>query len=318
MAARSGAEPLVVAASVSEGLVHGRLWDLATGTIIGPPVPGHVDGADGTFGVVPAAGGDRPTVVVERENGMCVIDARTGSPVSECVPKHSVAVSVCLAELRGRTVVVSVRHEPTVHPRCQVWDAESGKALQEFTVWFPQYYAVWDPLLLAGPEIGDGAVLFTTQEELIDDGGWPPYAYDHAYLVLIDLATGEELSRFEGGPPVALHTAEAGPVVVFKSSDDFDLTAVHLPGGEPVTTFTGDDGHGLDIVAVGSLPGRDVVIGGRWHGGTATIWDLTRPDPVARIEVPGLQAAAVAVNGAIVLATVHGLFVVDPEALPAG
>jgi WD40 repeat protein len=314
-AARSGTESLVVAASAGgDGLAYGRLWDMATGTAIGPPILGQVDGAGGTFSLIPATNGDRPTLVVQRERRMSVFDARTGTQVAECATTHPSSLAVCLAEWWGRTVVVSVRWGDA-DPLCQVWDAESGRLIREFGVWFPHYGAVADPLLLAGPEIGDGVVLFTTQEERVEDSGWPPYTYDHAYMVLIDLVTGEETARFEGGPPVALHTTEAGPVAVFRSPDKLGMTAVRVPGGEHITTFTGHHARwvDLDTLAVGSVRGRDIVVGGQWHGKSATVWDLTRPKPIASITAPAMQGAAIAQNGAIVLATARGLFAVDAD-----
>jgi hypothetical protein len=297
--------------------MYTRVWDLATRTAIGPPIPGDVDGRDGTFGIVPTANGDRPTLVLERELGMGVFDARTGAQVAACEHTHRLSEAVCLAELRGRTVVVSVRFETGGHCPCEVWDAQSGRRVGEFRVWFPHYGAIADPLLLAGPEIGDGAVLFTTQEELVNYDGWPPYAYDHAYLVLLDLATGEELAQFEGRPPVALHTTAAGPVLVSKSPNGLATTAVRFPGGGHLTTFTGDDSSRLDSLSVGSSRGRDILAGSRWQE-SATIWDLTRPEPLAYIGLPDPQGAAVARNGDIVIATAHGLFAVDAGALPAG
>lgn len=318
LAARSGTEPLVAASSVGDdGLLYTRVWDLATGTVIGPPVRGDVDGGDGTFGVVPTADGDRPVLVLRRERGMCVFDARTGAQVAACEATHPIPELVCLAELAGRTVVASVRYLPDAYAPCEVWDARSGHRLQEFTVWYPHYHAIGDPLLLAGPELGDGAVLLSTQEERVDDAGWPPYAYDHAYLVLIDLVTGRELGRFAGRPPAALHTTAAGPVLVAKSPDGLATTAVRWPGGEHLTTFAGDESSRLGGLSVGSSRGRDILAGCDWHE-SATVWDLTRPEPLARIELPAPQGAAVARNGDLVIATAHGLFAVDAEALPAG
>ena len=168
-------------------------------------------------------------------------------------------------------------------------------------------------MLLAVPTISDGAVLLTTQEERCLPSG---STFDHAYLALIDLATGEQLSRLEGGPPIAVLTTKVGSVVVFKSSDDFHLTAARFPGGEHLTTFTGDNHHGLGTVAAGVVSGHDIVVGGTYGGKTAAVWDLTQPDPIAVINAPGLYGIAVAVNGIIILTTSDGLFAVNPDALP--
>lgn len=63
---------------------------------------------------------------------------------------------------------------------------------------FPRYGAVPDPALLAGPEIGDGAALFPTQEKRVEAGGRPPYAYDHAYPAPIALTTADGRARVRG------------------------------------------------------------------------------------------------------------------------
>jgi hypothetical protein len=315
LAARSGTKPWLVAVSAGEdGRPYCRLWDVVTGTVLGPPVLGSVEDMH-AFDVAAAADGDRPILVVDEDEGMWVIDARTGARVAACTATPRGSTALCLATLDGRSVVVSVRFAPGAFAPCKVWDAESGRQLREFEVWFPHYGAVAEPVLLAGPEIGDGAVLFTSQEERVDRG-WPADAYDHAYLVLIDLTTGEEVAQIDGGPPVALHLTTAGPVAVFRSSDALATVAVRLPGGEHVRTLTGEDVSWLDTLAVGSVAGRDLVVGGRWHGAAATVWDLTGPEPLARITAPDLQAAAITRNGTIVLATAHGLLTVDAGTLP--
>jgi hypothetical protein len=75
---------LVATASVGDdGLTYIRVWDMATGRAVGPPVLGNLDGADGTFGTVPTADGDRPTLVAERgaaitQNGTIVLATAHG------------------------------------------------------------------------------------------------------------------------------------------------------------------------------------------------------------------------------------------------
>lgn len=316
VAARSSAAAVVFASTGLGDAKAGQLWDVARGVTVGPPISGNADGVSGTFGTDPAPGRDRPLAVVQRGRALHVIDARTGIRVSECDQPYSLSNVMCLAVLEGRAVVVAVRHETAVNPLCRVWDVESGALLHDFRVYFPKYHAVGDPMLLAVPTIGDGAVLLTTQEERLLPSG---STFDHAYLALIDLASGERLSRLEGGPPIALPATEAGSVVVFRSSDDFHLTAARFPGGEHLTTFTGDDTpYGIDTAAAGAVSGRGIVVGGAYGGKTATVWVLTRPDPIAVINAPSLSATAVAGNGAVVLTTSEGLFTVSPDALPIG
>lgn len=314
MAARSGTESFMAADFRDGGIAYTRLWDLAAGTAIGPPIRGVVEGAGGTFGMVGTADGDRPILALAREQGVCVLNARTGAEITTCASTYPGSKAICLATLQGRPVIVSVRSEGRrPDTPCQVWDAENGDLLREFIVFFPYYRAIDEPLLLAGPELGDGIVLFATQEERVDGD----VVFDYPYSVLIDLATGAETTRFDGcAPPIALHTTAAGAVaVVCREYEDHRPIAMLLPGDQNLRTFTGAEAW-FDILAVGSAHERDILLVGQITGDHVTVWDLVESEPIARIQAPGLNGAAVAQNGAIVLATEHGLVTVEADALP--
>src|SRR3954447_14188684 len=97
IAARSRAGSLV-AVDFRDG-AYTRLWDMAAGTAIGPPIRGVVDGAVGTFGMVPTADGARPVLALAREQGVCVLDARTGAEITTCASTYPGSKAVCLAKL---------------------------------------------------------------------------------------------------------------------------------------------------------------------------------------------------------------------------
>lgn len=318
LAAPSNPEPTLLACGVDGGGVHGRLWDIPRGIPAGPRIAGEVDGLTGAFGMGLDSGVARPWVVVEDGLELRVVDARSGAVVSRWLQGDSsddASEVMCLAELRGATVVVSVSARRGAHPSCRVWEAGTGTLLNAFEVWYPRYYAFVEPALVAVPDVGDGAVLLTTQEERVEDSGWPHYVYDRPYLVLLDLAGGGTLRQIDGGPPVALTTMGSAPVAVFCLPSSWDLAAVRFPGGDRLATFT----VGSTIVlAAGRVAGRDVTVSGEWCGGTAVVRELHRPDPLAVIAVPGLHGAAVAADGSIALATPEGLFAVAPGAVVPG
>lgn len=207
---------------------------------------------------------------------------------------------MCLAQLRGRSVVVAVlngRH----HAPCRVWDARTGRLLTEFEVSFPQYGAVGDPRLVALPALGEGAVLLTTDEvvvEIYDD-----YPSNRAYLAVHDLASGELRCRLDGGSASDLGTTNRGPVMVF--TDGLRLAAARPPGGDLLTEMR--PGFRPGMAAVGVISGRDVVVSGEYSGRSAVMWDLARPDPIAVIQAPPLRDVAI-VADTVVLATQEGLY----------
>lgn len=314
VAAAGPAPEATVFACQHDDPAQGRLWDLRRGQAVGPPIPGHVDGRSGAFGLVADPRGTlRPLVVSADDRGLWVVDARDGAVLGECAPADPARLHadvLCLAEWRGRVVVVTVTDNQAT-ALGQVWDIRTGAVSNQFDVWFRQYGAVAEPELLAGSAIGAGTVVLTTQEERVDDYGWPPFAYDHPYLAVLDLATGEERCRLEGGPPVAVGTVAAGTVAVFHASDDWCLTVARFPGGEVVRSFDVRP----DMVSVGCVNGRDRVVSGDYEGALATVWDLARAEPVAVINAPGLRDVAIAADGSMALATAAGLLTVPASAL---
>ena len=256
VAARSSAAAVVFASTGLGDAKAGQLWDVARGVTVGPPISGNADGASGTFGTDPAPGRDRPLAVVQRGRALHVIDARTGIRVSECDQPYSLSDVMCLAVLEGRAVVVAVRHETAVNPLCRVWDVESGALLHDFRVYFPKYHAVGDPMLLAVPTIGDGAVLLTTQEERLlprehlttftgDDN---PYGIDTAAAGAVS-GRGIVVGGAYGGKTAAVWVLTRPDPIAVINAPSLSATAVAANGAIVLTTS-----EGLFTVSPDALP----------------------------------------------------------------
>ena len=110
--------PVVVSGS-GDGTV--RVWDLATGALVGDPFTGHSGGVH-AVGVTELDG--RPVVVSGGGDGTVQVwDLATGRPVSDQFTGHTGWVhAVATGELDGRPVVVSGGGDRTV----QVWDLATG------------------------------------------------------------------------------------------------------------------------------------------------------------------------------------------------
>jgi WD40 repeat protein len=116
----------VVVSGGGDGRV--RVWDLARGTPVGEPLPGH------EYGVLAVAVGElhgRPVVVSGGGDGRVrVWDLARGTPVGEPFTGDEIAVrALAVAELEGRLVIVSSGWDRTV----RMWE-ETGRLRQMIEV----------------------------------------------------------------------------------------------------------------------------------------------------------------------------------------
>jgi WD40 repeat protein len=250
----------VVVSGSDDGTV--RVWDAATGTLVGGPFTGH------TAGVYAVALGqvDGHAVVVSgsEDATVRVWDAATGTPVGAPFTGHTGWVrAVALGQIDGRAVIVSGSYDGTV----RVWDAATGTPVgAPFTNRTGPVAAV---AVVALGQVGGRTVV-------VSGGG-------DGTVRVWDAATGTSVGApFTGhtGPVYAVALGQVdGRTVVVSGSEDAAVRVWDAATGTSVgAPFTGHTGP-VYAVALGQVDGRTVVVSGS-EDGTVRVWDAATGAPV--------------------------------------
>ncbi|MFJ8793608.1 putative PEP-binding protein [Streptomyces sp. NPDC102462] len=249
---------------VSASDATARVWDLATGDVVGTPITGH--GVTGPAMATAHIEG-RLVVITGGFDGMArVWDPATGEETGRPLAHGDAVKAVAVTVLDGRPVLVTGDRDGAV----RIWDLADRRLLR-------------GPLPGHEDEVADAATTLL-------DGRAVAVTGDGTGTVLVwDLATGArvgEVMAVEPNPEsddeegfldaVATAVVEDRPVVVTLGNGDtsgmlrmWDLATV-APVGEPLTM------HKIGAVSLTTavLGGRPVAITGGGDG-TVRVWDLT-------------------------------------------
>ncbi|RFS81802.1 hypothetical protein D0T12_29185 [Actinomadura spongiicola] len=279
VAATSEGPPLAFASRTSHGANTGQLWDLTSGAVHGPPIPGFPAGrAEWTFGV-PAAS---PIVAWTHRDRVHVHDLGTGG---ELVVDGQPDL-LGLAAHSGRGAVVAV-FGPACDAEVVVWDAATGDRLAEFTLWLGHHTDIDRSMLHATPASGPVVAL---------TGG--------ADVLVLDVERGGD----------AVTAVPSGRAVMAPSPHGLVLVEV----AERALRVRGVDGDGLAVLTVPEPCGPVAASGAgpllvaaalRDDPCAVLAWDAAEPDPSHRVKVPApVHDLALAPDGTLVAATDDGLF----------
>jgi len=241
--------PVVVSGSDDRTV---RVWNLATGALIGGPVTGH-EGAVNAVAMAEFEG--RPVVVSGSDDRTVrVWDLRDGQQFTELTGHTGDVNAVAIGEVNGRPVVVSGSDDRTV----RVWNLATGA-------------------LIGGPLTGhEGAVNAVAMAEfegrpVVVSGSddWKVRVWDSRNGAIIDLPfTGHT------GPISALAVAHIrGQPVVITGSVDRTIRVWDLGTGTPIgMPFMGHTDR-ISGITVTELNGRHVIVSAS-DDGTLQVWDL--------------------------------------------
>ena len=244
-----------------------RVWDLTTGTAVGPPLTGHT-GKVAAVATAVLPDGRAVAVTGSWDATVRVWDLTTGTPVGPPLTGHtSMVAAVATAVLPdGRAVAVTGSWDATV----RVWDLTTGTPVGPPLTGHTSMVAA-----VATAVLPDGRAVAVT-------GSW-----DDTVRVW-DLTTGTPAAQPLTGHTswvVAVATAALpdGRVVAVSGSDDGTVRVWDLTTGTPAAQLlTGHTGT-VAAVATAVLPnGRVVAVTGS-DDGTVRVWDLTTDTPAAQL-----------------------------------
>ncbi|MFE7713006.1 hypothetical protein ACFU6I_46470 [Streptomyces sp. NPDC057486] len=323
-----GGRPVAVTAGGDDGAV--RMWDLATGTPLGPPMTGH---SERIHSVACTVLGGRPVAVTTGggDGTMRVWDLATGTPLRQLTVSTGWVDAAACTNLDGRSVAMV-----TSGAIVRVWDLATGTALGHLTGRTGWVHAVACTVLGGRPvAVTGGDVAVRVWDLATGTALGPPMMGQHPGRVVAvactsvngtpvavttggsgtvsvwDLATGTPLAQLTGHTnavrAVACTFLDGRPVAV-TGGDDWTVRvwdlATGTPLGAPMTGHTGPVG----AVACTVLDGRPVAVTGG-DDGTVRVWDLaigaTLPEPitghtstVSAVACTSLADVPVAVTGA--------------------
>ena len=237
-----------------------RVWDLASGRLVGEPLAGHVNGV---WAVVTGVVEGCPVAVTggNEDGEVRVWDLSPCRPVGEPRTGHTDEVrAVATAVVDGRPVAVGGSRDGTVRG----WDLATGRPAAEPVISHSHSSMSVTTAVLDGRPV----VLTSSWEGVV----W-----------VWDLTTGRPV-----GEPLVGHTGpvwspatgavEGTPVIAAGGVDGtvwvWDLTTGR-PIGEPLTGHYGL----VSSVAIAVVEGRPVAVTGSWDT-TVRVWDLATRRPV--------------------------------------
>jgi WD40 repeat protein len=243
-----------------------RLWDAATGRLVGSPLGlthqvtsmavGQVDQRT----IIVSGAPDGTIYVWERPS-----DASVGDPISG----HSgLVTSVAAGEVKERIIVVSGSQDKTV----RIWDARTGEPIGE-------------PLTGHTSQVTSVAIGKVSGRTVIVSGA------NDGTVQRWDAATGEPVGEpivkpirkpstyhDEFRTPVAIGQADGRTIIVAGTIDGTVLiwdAATGKPIGE---LFTAAHGY-VSALAIGQADGRTIIVAGTIDG-TVLIWDAATSEPI--------------------------------------
>lgn len=215
-----------------------RVWDLATGRLVGKPLFGGTWTANLALAVGSLNG--RPIVVTGGENAVAVLDLTTGQGLGELRSPHPAPViRVAVGPLGGRTVAVSVDEGGDL----RMWDPATGELVRDPHT-EPDYH--YFP--------GKGKVAVGTLRGRII-AVYPCYPGVRVW----DMTTNELVAENRRLPAEAVAVSGKNAIAVSVGADEshiWDLISGKELGAFPHRAPLGD----IAGVAVGTLRGRAIVV----------------------------------------------------------
>ncbi|MFI0404558.1 hypothetical protein [Actinomadura sp. 3N508] len=277
VAATAEGHPLVFTSRTAYGANTGQAWDLATGAMLGPPIPDFPAGrAEWTFGLPTGS----PTVAWTHRDRVHVQDVRTGRELALDGQPDLLALAVH----GGRGAVVAI-FGPANDAEVVVWDAVTGDRLAEFALWLGHGTAIDRTALHATPVSGPLIAL---------TGG--------ADAVVLDVERGEEVTARTAHGLILVRPVENALHV--RGLDGDRLTVLTAPAPcDRVTTLSGATD---DLLVAAGLEGDPCTI---------LAWDAVPSEsemplgPSHCVKVPApVNDLALAPDGTLLTATDEGLY----------